>query len=390
MAFSLFSNKNSTDQKKTSEGTVISPVVQTMREDLEYLKNYNEGKRVPSGKSKEETKKTYPQKSAETVSVKSAINPFSKEGEKAFQEGMNITSKKADAPAWAVPPLKAVAPGKPLEQKDARKDSLSTSLKALPRSQPPQEKGNRLLIISIVVVTLCLIFLGVYYYFFVVKKNVTPMVTPEQMVEPVPSESVVVPLNESIYALDKPNYLSVNTEVISPEEIQKTLSLVASRIKEAGISQPVEFLITDQNNTPVAFSRFATLLKIALPQELLSRINESFSLSLYNDAGFMRVGLNLIIDDQIIFLPTLSKIEGTLPFLFQTLMLEPGIVVPETIIFKSNTYASSSLPEQKNPLRYANIDIPKKVSIDYAVVANHWYIGTSRNTLIVLLDRITK
>lgn len=312
MAFSLFSNKNSTDQKETLEGTVISPTIQTMREDLEYLKNYNAGKRVPSGKSKEETKEIYPQKSAETASAKPVINPFSKEGEKIFQEKMNVTDKKADAYTLAVPPLRAVAQGKPSEQKDVKKDSFSTVLKTFSRSQSPQEQGNRLFIIGIAVVTLCLISLGVYYYFFVVKKNVTPVVTPEQTVEPASPESIVVPSNKPIYALDKPNYLSVNTEAISPEEIQKTLSRVASRIKEAGISQSVEFLVTDQNNTPVAFSRFATLLKIALPQELLSRVNESFFLSLYNDAGFMRVGLNLIMNDQVIFLPALSRIESAL------------------------------------------------------------------------------
>lgn len=389
MSFSLFSNKKTPDQEKTALGIKISPAVQTMRNDLEYLKNHHEGTSVSSGKSKEETKEKPTQ-----TSVKPAINPFSKEGEKAFQEEMN---KKADVHAWATPSSKVTILGKPLVQKDIKKNPLPTVLKTLPGSQLSQKKRNPLLVIGIGVVALGLIFGGAYYYFFVVKKSVVPEVVPEQITEPAPVESIVVPTNEPIYALDKPNYLSVNTEVVSPEEIQKTLSAVASRIKEAGISQPVEFLVTDQNNNPLAFSRFALLLQVGLASTVLSQVDESFSLYVYNDTGDMRIGLGLGLKNQKLIVPALLKVENTLPDAFQKLLLEPNVTVPKTIVFKPNVFVrelpavdQAGVQKTEYQLRYANIDTERKMSIDYAIVGSRWYIGTSRNTLTALLSTIVK
>ncbi|MEI8096544.1 MAG: hypothetical protein WCG73_00340 [Candidatus Moraniibacteriota bacterium] len=428
---SFFSNKNTTDPKKIIEETKISPAIQTMRDDLEYLKNHKEENATSSNGSKEQPKAAPLSKSSispmplspekqvsnpfdkieeraheskeqpkEVIVSKPPIsfaplspekqvsNSFNKAGEHVFLKGINGVEKEV----IAFPKPKVALP----EQKDIQKKSTPIVLKASPESKQSPEKGNLLLIIGIVLITLSLISGGVYYYFFVIKKNSVPQVVPEQIVEPTQPEEVtpveVVPPKESPYSIDKPNYLSVNIETTSEGEILKTFTTVADRIKEAGIEVPVEFLITDQNNNPLAFNRFALLLKLGLSSSVLSHIDEKFSLYMFNDSGSMRIGMNLGIDDQEKVLPILSKIESTLPSAFQPLLLEPGVVAPKMITFRSNIFSRQSSSQQKieHALRYANIDIAKKVSIDYAIVGNHWYIGTSRNTLTALLTRIVE
>jgi hypothetical protein len=97
----------------------------------------------------------------------------------------------------------------------------------------------------------------------------------------------------------------------------------------------------------------------------------------------MRLGLVLSVKDEQVFLQALPKSESTLPYALQSLFLEQGVSVPKTTSFASNTY-------KEFPVRYANIDVARNLSIDFTVAKNHWYIGTSKATLRALLDISTK
>ena len=185
------------------------------------------------------------------------------------------------------------------------------------------------------------------------------------------------------FSLDKPNYLSLNVETVSPSEFQKTLSQTAERIKAADIKEPIEFLITDQSNNPLAFSRFAFLLKLELDSKLLALTNESFSLYVYNDGGQARLGLAVSFNDPQAAALLIAKTESNLPYALRTLILEPNINVGKSLGFRSTAYNQFAI-------RFANINSEKNLSLDYSLDKAQLFIGTSKNTLRIILDANTK
>lgn len=388
MAFSLFSDKKSSEPKK--EEIIAMPVsapVRTMEQDIEDIKNHKEGGVTFSQRTPEVTK----QPSKENTPLSQPMNPFNKEGEKLFRG--EITGKNTENPFGVE--------GKPQKIQVAKADLTQQNVK--PGLAPTvlegemltiQGKKNHWLAISVIVLVSFLLIAGGAYYYYVIKGNSgSDVVAPQASVqEAVPPEDTVEILpKESQYALDKPNYLSINTETVSPEDIRATLSQTATRIKDASIASPIEFLVTDQNNNVLAFSRFVFLLKLEVPSEMLALIDENFSLYGYNDGGYVRFGLDLTLKDQGAIEKGVVKIEKSLPYLLRALYLEPGVSISKSVIFKSNTYKSIAVTNsQAYSLRYANIDIPKKLSLDYSIVNNHWYIGTSRYTLTSMLERIVR
>lgn len=343
---SFFSIKKPSDQSGKASPLEPGVVVRTMRGDVENMKR-NGGKKLAFPLAEREKEQAVLNQGR--MPVEKLSNPFTKEEGKA-------------------PSIQA-----------EKKEDLNSGL--LLKEAPVEAKKSNLLVVSIVgMIILLLLAGGIYYYFLVRGDDLVEQDSIDSMKEVVPLPVTQTP-KELPYALDKPNYLSVNTETVSPTDIQKVFYDTASRIKGASIATPVEFLITDQSNNPLAFSRFAFLLDIKLSPETLALVGEVFSVYIYDDAGFMRVGLALPLRDQSTAILTLSRSENMFPAVFQGIFLEQNISIPENMTFKSSMHKDFSV-------RYVNIDIAKNLSFDYAVTNNHWYIGTSKNTLRVLLDAI--
>lgn len=216
------------------------------------------------------------------------------------------------------------------------------------------------------------------WYFLKSKSEVPEVITTPTQVENVPP--VVVAPIEPPYALDKPNYLSVDTETVTATSLRELLRQSGERMQSAKVTKPVEFLLTDKNNNPIAFTRFAYLMKLELKPEVLPLLGESFSLYLYNDAGQNMIGLGLTLAENVTgeSLLALQK-EGTVPFAFRTFLYE-GLTVQKEVLFRSGLY-------QTQTVRYVNIDASKNISFDYALRGKSWFIGTSKETLRAILDK---
>lgn len=384
MAFSLFSHKKVSDQGKSETETRTLAVVRTMRDDIESMKRGGNTPAFP-----QEKQLATLSNSPFRPSSKQPVNPFSEEGEKLFQKEASSTEEMTDNPFGVISTSKKNMPGKFPSQPITKKGLAPTILGGELLISQSQRRKNVFSIGIFVVAIILMISGGAYYYFFMRGEKGGETAPLEEMVPVVP-EAVVIPQKELPYALDKPNYLSMSVETVSPLDIKNVLSSASSRIKDASISQPIEFLVTDQNNNPLAFSRFAFLLKLDINPDLLALVDETFSLYAYNDAGNMRLGLDLTLKDASAVISVLSKIEGTLPYAFQALLLEPGITVPKSVVFKSNVYNPSGLPGKDFAVRYANIDTVQNISLDYVVAGNHWYLGLSKNTLRAILDATAK
>ena len=220
---------------------------------------------------------------------------------------------------------------------------------------------------------------GVGWYFFRAK---LPFFTaPSAVLEPAPL-IVPAPLQSTKqlpFSLDKANYLLLDTESATPESIKQVLDQAGKTLMQAEIAAPVEFLLTDKNNNPLAFSRLAYLEKIALPADLLSALDEPFSVFLYSDQGMIRIGLMLTLKDAASGGALIKNNEATLPLSFQNLFYG-NVVAPRKAVFRTGVYGAQAI-------RYVNIVLDKNISFDYVLEEKQWLIGNSKDTVRVLLDK---
>lgn len=180
------------------------------------------------------------------------------------------------------------------------------------------------------------------------------------------------------YALDKPNYLSFDVETITASELQEMLRVAGERMKVAQMTRPVEFLVTDKNNNPIALSRFVYLMKLTLPEPLMATLGNDFSIFVYNDKETTSLGLELAFTDVGVGGSVVKQKEATLPVAFRP-FLYTSVTVPQKAIFRSGVYNTETV-------RFVNLDTLGNISFDYVIRGNRWFIGTSKDTLRAILD----
>lgn len=185
------------------------------------------------------------------------------------------------------------------------------------------------------------------------------------------------------YALDKPNYLSIDTETTEVTGVKKDIDEVVARLVEGNVAEPIEFNITDKNNNPIAFSRFAYLLGLSLPEGLVAEIDEDFSLYLSAENGRGVVGLKLLLKDAAKGSALITQGEGSLPKQFAVLLYSgTNIIIPATVTFTPS-------PERADVriVRYHNFSLSPNISFDYTLSDKQWFIGTSKETFRLMLEK---
>lgn len=242
-------------------------------------------------------------------------------------------------------------------------------------------KKRHWVIWSLCIFLLLFLLLAFSYWFFVIKPVSEKELNnrEDSTVEVINTMPPVPGPASSPYSTTTPNFLPIDTEEVTLEDFKKSLTDAGNRIVEAKIAEPVEFIITDKKNNPLAFSRLAYLTNITLSPELLSMLGESFVLYLYNDAGRSHVGLSLALSNPEQARLLIQKEEPSVPSAFQKLFF-PDVVVPEKVNFRSGSYSGSEV-------RFVNIDEAANYSVDYTLREEKWLIGTSKNTLRMLFDK---
>jgi hypothetical protein len=248
---------------------------------------------------------------------------------------------------------------------------------ALPSSQKPWG------MLGIFLLFLCASLGGAYYYFYVYSETQSGLAEHRDADLPLVVEEEEKDPSDFAFSVTMPNYLSVNVETLSAEGLRTQLTAIGTQMQLAHIETPVEFLVTDQNNSPIAFARFVALIGLKLPQNVVSMTEEEFSLFVFSDQGHSRVGLSISLKNTKTALETLKKAEVDFPVLFQSLFLESKSFPPKKYVFKESLHNGTKI-------RYANISEPDFISIDYAVEGNRWFLGTSKQSLRAVLDEWKK
>lgn len=247
------------------------------------------------------------------------------------------------------------------------------------------ERKKTLIFGSIVVLILIIVSSAVYLF---LRGGDEPTMIPETQPEaveqnpaPIQQESPSVP--KDVFSVGMPNYLQIDPEsdTATPDGIFKKLSDTADKVNAMGTSDPVEFLIRDMNNNPIAFSRFSYLAKLSVPEETLALIDESFSLYFVPDGGGIRFALSLQTKDADKLAASVSGKESSLPTWFGRLLYDPAIRVPAAVSFRSGTYGTIAT-------KFAVVDEAKNYSFDYAFIGKQWVIGTSKDSFRAALGEI--
>ena len=183
------------------------------------------------------------------------------------------------------------------------------------------------------------------------------------------------------YLSDKPNFFPIDTENPSYENFKNSVAQTASEIKNLGIKEPVEFILTNSERAPVYFSVFKTLSGIKLSDNLMKALGNSFSFFAYNDSGNIRMALLIEVQDQARVLSFIRTEEPKLLAELAPLFFEGAPSPKGKIEFKDNNYKGVDI-------RYFNLTDDHSTSIDYAFANGKLIIGTSKNSMWAAVDKV--
>jgi len=224
--------------------------------------------------------------------------------------------------------------------------------------------------------------LGGGYYFYMTRYNSPGLVleVPSKEVNPeVVSEEVSVVIPEK-FSADKPNYLVLDVEKITAEDIQKVFIQKTVEIKEDKKTVPIEFVVTDLNNNPIALKIFALLMKIDFSPKLLADFQDEFSIYIFLDGENTRLGLNISPKDATKVMADMKAEEKLLVKNLNSLFLG------ETA---KNQTASFQDAQYKNiNIRYINLNEQNNLSIDYFMVGDELIVANSKNATWAIIDKI--
>lgn len=279
-------------------------------------------------------------------------------------------------------PFLNISSSPPSNQEKGGKNASDTRPDINPSQKPKNGlKWNKILVISVIFIVFLSLAAGGYYFWITRKTQVAAPVT--ETISPESEKPVAIELVEEKFSLENPNYLSIDVENSTSETIKQLLIKTGSEIKEERIASPVEFIITDANNNPIAFPIFSILYGLEL-SPVIDSLNEKFSLILYPDENNIRLGLIIDLKDKQGASASIKIKEETLANDLSLLLLDETISKPGGL-FNDGTYKDISI-------RYVNFDDENRgsLSIDYAFTENKLILATSKNTAWTVLDKASQ
>jgi hypothetical protein len=341
---SLFSKKPSVRQNDFSNSNMI---IKTMQDDINALE-----------------KTIYPE------------NPTSEN-----------TSSQFSPPIQA--PIQNTHPTTPVSQSPFIMEELTREEQPSPHNKPQEslphimtdsidiKKFLSLKTTLLLIVCIVLISIGGIYYFITtrVTSDQTPSIQ-QPIIDTTQLKTNPTPI--TLFSTESPNYLSLNTQTSNPQSIRDTLIQTAKQAVDIQNNKLIEFLVTDENNTPLSFEKFASLSNISLSQSVVSLLGEAFSLFVYVDNQTPHIGLSITLKDKNQLQMAMKQEEPHLIQELSPLFLDdtPTISIG---IFNNGIYKNTAL-------RFINLHPETSLSLDYAILENNLVIGTSMSMHHALLD----
>jgi flagellar basal body-associated protein FliL len=260
-----------------------------------------------------------------------------------------------------------------------------------PQTEKKSALGKVFFIAAIIIVVIAFAFGGYYFWTTRVSNEQAPasneaeIITDQALTPETASETATelpTEIVQSKYSQNNPNYLPIDIGTTTANSVSKLFIEKSSEIKNSNPTAPVEFIVTDTNNDPVSFSAFNYISGMKLPVGILTSLGDKFSLYFFNDNGNMRMGLLAELKDKDKVISGMKNEEKSLADDLSSIFM--GAIVKSTgKAFSDSAYNNFSI-------RYSNLDAQGLTSVDYTVTDKYLVIGTSKQTLRAVLDKISK
>ncbi len=365
---------NPNNSSTTTNELNIAPadfIMHTMQDDLASLKNNYNNPSI-SFKSTPLPKIQAPLNNAPAPFAKPPLSAMAPEQKQPFETKLN--------PAQTVAPIQAPTP-----------IPIPTTL-IQEKKAPDGKTLYKVIFLIIILVVIAIVGFGFYYVYTTTKNTNQPAVTtttdpttqqPSQQNLPT-EEAVIIAPSSSKYATAKPNFLVIDLTLASLADLEAQFSSIAEEIKLLPVENNYEFLVVDKNNNPVEFKTFAQAAKLSLSPALLTNLTKEFSLFFYNDSGSVRLGIAIKTASK-----DKAKLIATMLGEEKTLVSELTFLFLKSPIDNSNkTFTVSAYSPNNEIVRYLNLNNEKTLSVDYVATADKLFIGTSRQALRAIYQKV--
>lgn len=262
---------------------------------------------------------------------------------------------------------------------EIEKEKMAELNKASARAtQRKSITGN---LIGVLVIVLILIVLGggVYYYMTQIASKGEEVAVEEPTTSEEESAEIVEEAEPMEYSLAMPNYLTIDTENQTRQELYSKIENVMNQLP-AMETEVYEFVVTTEDYSQIDYDKFSDFTGLDLGPQITLNLSNEFSLFL--DARNSKIGIAIKIDEGkgMMLSNELEANENNLLTNTQALFLEKFIPDP------SKTFSDSQYSDID--IRYVNFDEMTGASIDYAIIDNYFVVGTSKDTMRSIIDKI--
>lgn len=249
----------------------------------------------------------------------------------------------------------------------------------VPIDEEGKSHSSKILIIGSILTVGLILIIGIFLYLesthdkaLVDAESATTVPPVTETETPAPADNTKnPPLETTTFSTTRSNYLTIDPETATKEVIIAEIAKKEAQMVEGKVVDPIVFQITDQNNIPLAISRFAYLMEFAPGEDLLAALDEDFTLVLYMEGGKIHRGIaTKFKEEQENPAALLTRYEGLLPAIFRNLLYPAEVTLPAASTFSSGSYNNSIV-------RYSNI--AEGYSFDYILQDKLLFFGNGKD-----------
>jgi hypothetical protein len=278
------------------------------------------------------------------------------------------TELRAQAPAGQAPDFSQLKVDPLLHKKIAEFEEQTLD-------RPKEKKLSPTVLSFFVFILILALIAGGSWYYLSTRNQIEP--TTEQSINDI--QAATVEVSKDSLSVTPPQYLAIDVETATPDSLRTLLKDEGAKMISEGTTSPREFLVTDTNSNPIAFSRFLLLFGGDPKSSLAVGAGESFSLYLFVDEGVIRTALATSVKPESMdsFVANPSSVLASV----KTIFFETPLVyaIADKQVFSSSQYNTTAI-------QYTNIDSTQGFSFDVARVESSLVMANSKNTLRAVLD----
>ncbi|MFC1622813.1 hypothetical protein ACFL16_00265 [Patescibacteria group bacterium] len=237
-------------------------------------------------------------------------------------------------------------------------------------------------VIGVLVTILILVGLGGGGYYYMTQMAPEKEAEVEDVVTDEPEDTVEIVEDAEImeYVLNMPNYLVVDTVNQTKEDLYSSMSRILEELPSLE-TDAYEFVLTNSEYAQIDYDKFTDFTGFDLGPQITVNLGNEFSV--FMNANDERLGLAIKVATgrKDMLISELSANEDY--FLKNTQAIFLGKFTPiQGLEFSDSQYGDVGI-------RYVNFETMDNMSIDYAIVDEYLVIGTSKDTMRSIVDKIS-